>query len=90
MEENQITLTAFNVKTKQKDRPILKAVISKTRNGTLMVQGFDDSGDKLVTLVGKQKAMAVIAAGLATWATPELAEEFKVNNDTDNQTNEAV
>lgn len=68
MEENEITLTAYNVKTKIKGRPILNPVISKTKKGAYMVQGFDDNGDKLVTLVGKEKAEAAVAAGIAKWA----------------------
>lgn len=68
-------ITAFNVKTKQKGRPILDAVISRTSRGAYLVQGHDDNGDKLNTLCGKEKAEAAIAAGTAKWANghdPEM------------------
>lgn len=61
-------ITAYNVRTKQKGRPILDAVISRTKRGAYMVQGRDDNGDKLTTIVGKEKAYAAIASGAATWA----------------------
>lgn len=62
-------ITAYNVRTKQKGRPVLDAIISKTNRGAYLVQGHDENGDKLTTLVGKDKAEAAIAAGTATWAS---------------------
>lgn len=61
-------ITAYNVRTKKKGRPVLDAVISKTNRGAYLVQGHDDNGDKLTTLVGKDKAEAAIEAGTAKWA----------------------
>lgn len=64
----EVTLTAYNVKTKQKNVPILDAIITKTAKGAYMAQGHDGNGAKLTTLLGKEKAQAVVAAGLAKFA----------------------
>jgi len=61
-----LTLTAYNVKTKQKGVPILNAVITKTAKGAYMAQGTSADGAKLTTLLGEAKALACIEAGLAT------------------------
>lgn len=61
-------LTAYNVKTKQKKRPILNAVIKKTAKGAFLVQGNDEDGSKLTALVNKEKAMAAVESGVAAWA----------------------
>ena len=60
-----ITLTAYNVKTKEKNVPIQDAVISKTAKGAYMAQGHDGKGNKLTTLLNEQKALAAIEAGVA-------------------------
>lgn len=60
-----VTLTAYNVKTKEKNRPIKDGVITKTARGAYMVQGFDEDGSKLTALIGEAKALAAIEAGLA-------------------------
>jgi hypothetical protein len=60
-----ITLTAYNVKTKEKGVPILDAVVTKTAKGAYMVQGNDGKGNKLTTLVNEAKALAAIEAGIA-------------------------
>lgn len=60
-----IQLTAYNVKTKEKGVPILDAVITKTAKGAYMAQGNDGKGNKLTTLLGEQKALAAIEAGIA-------------------------
>ena len=60
-----ITLTAYNVKTKEKNGPILDAVITKTAKGTYMAQGNDGKGNKLTTLLGEAKALAAIKEGVA-------------------------
>lgn len=62
-------LTAYNVRTKAKGRPIFNAVISKTNRGAYMVQGNDEDGSKLTTLVGEAKALQAIKDGTAKWAT---------------------
>jgi hypothetical protein len=61
----EVTLTAYNVKTKEKGVTILEAVITKTAKGAYMAQGHDGKGNKLVTLLGAEKALAAIKAGIA-------------------------
>ncbi len=58
-------LTAYNVKTKEKNVPIKDAVVTKTARGGYMVQGNDGKGNKLTALVGEEKALAAIKAGTA-------------------------
>ncbi len=60
-----VTLTAYNVKTKEKNVPILNAVITKTARGAYMAQGDDGKGNKLTTLMNEAKALAAIQAGIA-------------------------
>ena len=60
-----IKLTAYNVKTKEKGVPIQDAVVTKTAKGAFMVQGHDGNGNKLTTLCNEEKAMAAIKAGIA-------------------------
>ncbi len=47
---DEIQLTAYNVKTKEKGVPIKNAVVTKTAKGAYMVQGDDGKGNKLTTL----------------------------------------
>jgi hypothetical protein len=61
----EVTLTAYNVKTKEKNVPIKDAVITKTAKGAYMAQGNDGKGNKLTTLLGEEKALAAIKAGIA-------------------------
>jgi hypothetical protein len=61
----QVTLTAYNVKTKEKNVTMHDAVITKTAKGAYMAQGNDGKGNKLTTLLGQEKAMAAIKAGIA-------------------------
>jgi hypothetical protein len=60
-----VTLTAYNVKTKEKNVPIQNAVITKTARGAYMAQGDDGKGNKLTTLMNEAKALAAIQAGIA-------------------------
>lgn len=62
---SEVTLTAYNVKTKEKGVPIQEAVITKTAKGGYMAQGHDGKGNKLTTLLGEEKALAAIKAGVA-------------------------
>ncbi|MCH5600716.1 hypothetical protein [Niabella ginsengisoli] len=59
------TLTAYNVKTKEKNVPIQDAVISKTAKGGYIAKGNDGKGNKLTALLGEAKALAAIKAGVA-------------------------
>ncbi len=58
-------LTAYNVKTKEKDVPMLDAVISRTAKGGYIAKGHDGKGNKLTALLGEAKALAAIKAGTA-------------------------
>ncbi len=58
-------LTAYNVKTKEKNVPIQDAVVTRTSKGGYMVQGNDGKGNKLTALVGEAKALEAIKAGTA-------------------------
>ena len=60
-----VTLTAYNVKTKEKNVPMHDAVITKTAKGTYMAQGHVGKGNKLTTLLGEEKALAAIKEGVA-------------------------
>ena len=60
-----LTLTAYNVKTKEKNVPVIDAVIIKTAKGAYMAQGHDGKGNKLTTLMNEAKALACVKAGLA-------------------------
>ena len=60
-----LTITAYNVKTKEKNVPMRDAVITKTAKGSYMAQGNDGKGNKLTTLMGEAKALACIKAGNA-------------------------
>ena len=62
----QLTLTAYNLKTKEKNRPILNAVIFRTSKGGYLAKGEDTDGTKLNALLGATKALKCIEAGLAT------------------------
>jgi hypothetical protein len=62
---SDVKLTAYNVKTKEKNVPIHDAVITKTAKGAYMAQGHDGKGNKLTTLLNEEKALAAIQAGLA-------------------------
>jgi hypothetical protein len=58
-------LTAYNVKTKEKNVPIQEAVISRTAKGGYIVKGHDGKGNKLTALLGEAKALEAIKAGTA-------------------------
>jgi len=60
-----VQITAYNVKTKEKGVVMQDAVITKTAKGAYMAQGNDGKGNKLTTLMGEEKAMAAIKAGIA-------------------------
>jgi len=62
---NKNMLTAYNVKTKEKNVPIQDAVVTRTTKGGYMAQGHDGKGNKLTALVGEAKALEAIKAGTA-------------------------
>ncbi len=58
-------LTAYNVRTKEKNCPIHDAVISRTAKGAYIAQGHDGKGNRLTKLLAEQYALAAIEAGVA-------------------------
>lgn len=58
-------ITAYNVKTKEKNVPMQDAVISKTAKGGYIAKGHDGKGNKLTALLSEAKALAAISAGVA-------------------------
>jgi hypothetical protein len=62
---NSDMLTAYNVKTKEKNVPIQDAVVSRTAKGGYIAQGNDGKGNKLTALLSEAKALAAIKAGTA-------------------------
>jgi len=60
-----VILTAYNVKTKEKNVPIQDAVISRTAKGGYIAKGNNGKGNKLTALLGEEKALAAIKAGVA-------------------------
>lgn len=62
---NSAQITAYNVKTKEKNVPMQDAVITKTARGGYMAQGHDGKGNKLTTMLGEEKALAAIKEGTA-------------------------
>lgn len=59
------TITAYNVKTKEKNVEMKDAVITKTSRGGYMAQGTDGKGNKLTTMLSETKALEAIKAGNA-------------------------
>jgi hypothetical protein len=62
---SDVKITAYNVKTKEKGVEMKDAVITKTSRGGYMAQGNDGKGNKLTTMLGEEKALAAIKAGVA-------------------------
>ncbi len=62
---NDAAITAYNVKTKEKNVPMKEAVITKTSRGGYMAQGNDGKGNKLTTMLSEAKALAAIKEGSA-------------------------
>ncbi|HVB02274.1 MAG TPA: hypothetical protein VNE41_01010 [Chitinophagaceae bacterium] len=62
---NKDMITAYCMKTKEKNVPMQDAVISKTERGGYMAQGHDGKGNKMTTMLNEVKALAAIKAGTA-------------------------
>jgi hypothetical protein len=58
-------LTAYCMKTKEKNVPLQDAVITKTARGGYMAQGHDGKGNKMTTMLGEATALEAIKAGVA-------------------------
>lgn len=59
-----VELTGYNMKLK-KSEPLKDAKISKTSNGRFFAKGLGSDGTVVCTALGKEKAEAAIAAGIA-------------------------
>ena len=59
-------LTAYCMKTKEKNVPMQDAVISKTARGGYMAQGHDGKGNKMTTMLSEAAAQQAIKDGVAT------------------------
>lgn len=65
MADTKNFLTAYNVKTKEKNVPIHDAVVNRTAKGGYIAQGNDGKGNKLTALLGEAKALEAIKNGVA-------------------------
>lgn len=63
------TITCYVMKTKTKNVVMQEPVINITSRNGYMAQGHDGQGNKCVAMLGKDKALAAIAAGTATKGT---------------------
>ena len=59
-------ITAYCLKTKEKNVPMQDAVISKTAKGGYMASGNDGKGNKMAAIMGEAKALKAIEDGVAT------------------------
>ena len=59
-------LTAYCMKTKEKNVPMHDAVISKTARGGYMAQGNDGKGNKMTTMLNEANANEAVKNGVAT------------------------
>lgn len=58
-------LTAYCLKTKEKNVPMENAVITRTAKGGYIAQGLDSNGNKMTTILGEAKALQAVADGVA-------------------------
>jgi hypothetical protein len=58
-------LTAYCMKTKEKNVPMQDAVITKTARGGYMAQGHDGKGNKMTTMLSEATANEAISNGVA-------------------------
>lgn len=58
-------ITAYCLKTKEKNVPMQDAVITKTAKGGYMAQGNDGKGNKMTALMSEAKALQAIKDGVA-------------------------
>jgi hypothetical protein len=58
-------LTAYCLKTKEKNVPLQDAVITRNAKGGYMASGHDGKGNKMTTMLNEAKALKAIADGVA-------------------------
>jgi hypothetical protein len=61
-------LTAYCMKTKEKNVPMQNAVITKTSRGGYMAQGDDGKGNKMTTMLSEANAVQAVKDGVAKQA----------------------
>ena len=59
-------ITAYCLKTKEKNVPMQDAVVTKTARGGYMAQGHDGKGNKMTAILAEAKALKAIEDGVAT------------------------
>jgi hypothetical protein len=58
-------LTAYCLKTKEKNVPLQDAVITRNAKGGYMASGHDGKGNKMTTMLNEAKALKALADGVA-------------------------
>jgi hypothetical protein len=58
-------LTAYCLKTKEKNVPMQNAVITRTAKGGYIANGDDGKGNKMAAILGEAKALQAIKDGVA-------------------------
>ena len=58
-------ITAYCVKTKEKNVPMLDAVIARNSRGGYVATGHDGKGNKMAAILSEAKALQAIADGVA-------------------------
>ncbi len=61
-----MSLTAYCMKTKQKNVPMQNATITRTKRNGYCAQGTDENGNKMASILSEAKAMEAIEKGWAT------------------------
>ncbi len=59
-------ITAYCLKTKEKNVPMHDAVITKTAKGGYIANGNDGKGNKMAAIMNEAKALKAIEDGVAT------------------------
>lgn len=58
-------ITAYCMKTKEKNCEMHDAVITKTSRGGYMAQGHDGKGNKMTTMLNEERALEAVKDGVA-------------------------
>ncbi|HSR39580.1 MAG TPA: hypothetical protein VLL95_11750 [Phnomibacter sp.] len=58
-------ITAYCLKTKEKNVPMQDAVVTKTARGGYMASGHDGKGNKMTALLSEARALQAIQDGVA-------------------------
>ena len=58
-------ITAYCMKTKEKNVPMQDAVVAKTAKGGYMATGHDGKGNKMAAIMSEAKALQAIKDGVA-------------------------